>query len=160
LEDIVAFYLDPRATAWLTQAGGVILRYGLVVIFLTFGLLKFTSAEAAAIEPLGVHSPILFLLYRIVPSQTASDVIGVIELGLAGLIGMRRFSPILSGAGSLGAAFALLTTLSFLVTTPNLDPNFQGFILKDLVLLGAAIWTAGEAFGAVQPHGVAARAAT
>jgi len=159
MESIVKFHLDARAAARLTQAGGGLLRYGLVVIFLAFGLLKFTSAEAAAIEPLGAHSPILFWLYRIVPSQTASEVIGVIELGLAGLIGMRRFSPRLSGAGSLGTAFALLTTLSFLVTTPNLHPDFQGFILKDLVLLGAAIWTAGEAFGAVEAHGVAARAA-
>ena len=69
------------------------------------------------------------------------------------MIATRRFSPKLSGAGSLGTAFALLTTLSFLVTTPNLGSDFQGFILKDLVLLGAAIWTAGEAFGAVKARG-------
>ena len=145
--------LNSRAAGRLAVAGGVVLRCSLVAIFLAFGLLKFTPAEAAAIEPLGAHSPILFWLYRIAPPQTASDVIGVIELALASLISLRRFSPRLSGAGSLGAAFALLTTLSFLVTTPDLNPDFQGFILKDLVLLGAAIWTAGEAFGAVKAQG-------
>ena len=71
----------------------MVLRYSLVAIFLAFGLLKFTPAEAAAIEPLGAHSPILFWLYRIAPSQTASDVIGVIEVALASLISLRRFSP-------------------------------------------------------------------
>ncbi|HZZ37326.1 MAG TPA: DUF417 family protein [Caulobacteraceae bacterium] len=151
-------HVDPRAAGRLSQAGGVVLRYGLVVIFVAFGLLKFTRGEAAAIQPLGEHSPILFWLYRIAPSQAASNVIGVIELGLAGLIAARRFSPWLSGLGSLGTAFALLTTLSFLVTTPNLGPDFQGFILKDLVLLGAALWTGGEAFGAAQRSVVRAAA--
>jgi reactive chlorine resistance protein C len=41
-----------------------------------------------------------------------------------------------------------LVTLSFLVTTPGaLSPTspFQQFLLKDLVLLGAALLTAAEA---------------
>src|SRR5215469_7454420 len=51
-----------------------------------------------------------------------------------------------------------LTTLSFLFTTPGWEPTlgFPGisampgqFLLKDVVLLGAAIFTASEAFGAV-----------
>jgi reactive chlorine resistance protein C len=40
-----------------------------------------------------------------------------------------------------------LTTLSFLVSTPNVG-EASGFLLKDLTLLGAAIWTAGEALQA------------
>ncbi len=153
------FHVDARAAARLSQAGGVVLRYGLVVIFAAFGLLKFTSVEAASIQPLGEHSPVLFWLYRIATPKVASDVIGVIELGLAALIATRRFAPRLSGVGSLGTAFALLTTLSFLVTTPNLGADYPGFILKDLVLLGAAIWTAGEAFGALGTRGAAVQAA-
>ncbi|AXC13936.1 hypothetical protein ACPOL_4666 [Acidisarcina polymorpha] len=41
-----------------------------------------------------------------------------------------------------------LTTLSFLVTTPHLDAGSQGFLMKDLMFLGAAVYTAGEAFQA------------
>jgi reactive chlorine resistance protein C len=51
-----------------------------------------------------------------------------------------------------------LTTLSFLVTTPGWEPSLGGFpavsampgqfVLKDIVLLGAALWTAGEAWAA------------
>ena len=144
-------FVDPALwSGRLRQVGGVVLRYSLVVIFLAFGALKFTAGEAASIQPLGTHSPVLFWLYALADSQTASDVIGVIEIAMALAIASRRFTPGLSAAGSLGTAFALLTTLSFLFTTPQLDPNFQGFILKDLTLLGAALWSAGEALGAVQ----------
>ena len=52
-----------------------------------------------------------------------------------------------------------LTTLTFLITTPGWEPTLGGFpalsgavgqfLLKDIVLLGAAVFTAGEAFAAV-----------
>jgi uncharacterized membrane protein YkgB len=38
-------------------------------------------------------------------------------------------------------------TLSFLFTTPNVGEGAP-FLLKDLTLLGAALWTSGEALGA------------
>jgi uncharacterized membrane protein YkgB len=48
-----------------------------------------------------------------------------------------------------------LTTLSFLLSTPGWEPSLGGFpalsravgqfLLKDVVLLGAAIWSLGEA---------------
>lgn len=136
--------------ARLRQAGGVVLRYSLVVIFLAFGLLKFTPTEAASIQPLGAHSPVLFWLYAIASPQAASGVIGVIEILLALAIASRRILPLVSAVGSLGTALALATTLSFLVTTPQLDSDFQGFILKDLTLLGAALWSAGEALRAAR----------
>ena len=153
--DVIAAWEDR-----LRQAGGVVLRYSLVLIFLAFGLLKFTAAEAASIQPLGAHSPVLFWLYANGSPQSASDVIGVIEITLALAIATRRFLPAVSAAGSLGAAFALMTTLSFLVTTPKLDSDFQGFILKDLTLLGAALWTAGEALRAAKSAPVGRMAST
>lgn len=64
------------------------------------------------------------------------------------LIALRSFSPKASAAGSLAGNLHFLTTLSFLVTTPGaLSPgsDIGGFLMKDLVLLGAAIYTAGEA---------------
>jgi uncharacterized membrane protein YkgB len=42
-----------------------------------------------------------------------------------------------------------LVTLSFILTTPNIGEG-AGFLLKDLTLLGAALWTAGEAFDAAR----------
>lgn len=71
----------------------------------------------------------------------------MIELTIGSLIAMRSWSSKLSAIGIAAAIFMFLTTLSFLVTTPNVGEE-AGFLLKDLTLLGAAIWTAGEALQA------------
>lgn len=60
-------------------------------------------------------------------------------------------SPALSALGSLIASGTFLVTLSFLVTTPGVlapDHPFGGFLMKDLILLGAALYTAAEALDA------------
>lgn len=143
------FNLNERV---LSRAGGYVLRYSLVLFFVAFGFYKFTPQEAAGIQPLTEHSVGLFWVNRLLGVRGGSDFIGVIEI-VAGLMIASRFAaPRLSGYGSLLAAFALLNTLSFLFTTPNLDPQGSdaGFLLKDLTLLGAALWSAGEAFAAAR----------
>jgi uncharacterized membrane protein YkgB len=128
--------------------GKGIARYSVVLFFLGFGLLKFTAAEATAIHPLPVHSPLLFWLPRLVDQQVSSDVIGAVEIALALMMASRFFAPRLCAIGSFGIAASLVVTLSFLVTTPGLDPALGGFIIKDLTLLGVALWSAGEALAA------------
>lgn len=139
--------LEPRI---LIRSGGVVLRYSLVFFFIAFGLYKFTPQEATAVAPLMAHSPVLFWAGPLLGERGASNMIGVIEVALGVLIALRRFAPTLSAIGSLGTALALLVTLSFLFTTPGLDPQSSdaGFLLKDLTLLGAAFWSAGEALAA------------
>ncbi len=58
--------------------GGVILRYGLVLFLVLFGLAKFTEAEALTIQPWVAHSPFLGWLYSVTSVQGASNLIGVI----------------------------------------------------------------------------------
>lgn len=128
--------------------GKGIARYSVVLFFLGFGLIKFTAGEATAIHPLLVHSPFLFWLPRLLDQQLSSDVIGVVEIALALMMASRFFSPRLSAIGSFGIAGSLVITLSFLITTPGLDPALGGFIVKDLTLLGVALWSAGEALAA------------
>ncbi len=142
------------SSAWQTRAarrllliGEFMLRYSLVFFLLFFGALKWTAEEAKGIQPWMEHSPLLFWLVRAFGIQAASGCIGVIELTIGGLIAMRSWSPRLSAIGSTAAIFMFLTTLSFLVSTPNVGEE-AGFLLKDLTLLGAAIWTAGEALQA------------
>jgi reactive chlorine resistance protein C len=135
---------------WSLTIGQIIARYSIVLFFLGFGLAKFTGAEAAMIYPLLMHSPILFWLPKLFAQQTASDIIGIIEIILALMLASRPFAPRLSAFGSWGIAASLLTTLSFLVTTPNLDPSLSAFIVKDITLLGVALWSAGEAYSASQ----------
>jgi uncharacterized membrane protein YkgB len=53
-----------------------------------------------------------------------------------------------SAAGSLAGAATFVTTLSFLFTTPgalSLAHPAAGFLMKDVVLLGACLATAAEA---------------
>jgi uncharacterized membrane protein YkgB len=93
------------------------------------------------------HSPFFFWLYPTFGIQHGSEVIGVVELVIGVLIAARRWAPRASAVGSLAASGMFLVTLSFLFTTPNVGESAP-FLLKDLTLLGAAVWTAGEAIAA------------
>jgi uncharacterized membrane protein YkgB len=140
--------LPSNLQAWTLVTGQAVARYSVVLFFLLFGLAKFTAPEAAAIHPLLIHSPFLSWLPGLFDQQLASDVIGVVEIGLALMMASRPFAPRISAIGSYGVAASLVVTLSFLVTTPHLDPALSAFIVKDLTLLGVALWSAGESLQA------------
>jgi uncharacterized membrane protein YkgB len=141
----------------LQPLGTGVLRYGLVGLLLFWGALKFAQFEAEAIQPLLAHSPLLFWMLAVFDVRTASAIIGVVEIVIGLGILTRRLWPRVSGLASLGASGMFLVTLSFLFSTPSvLDPMSPafGFLVKDLILLGAALYTAGEALQA--PKRVAA----
>src|SRR3546814_5241399 len=73
-----------------------LLRCSLVVIFLLFGGMKFTSYEAASIAPFIEHSPIMSWLHVLFGVQGASYVIGVIELSTAAALILGAFQPVFS----------------------------------------------------------------
>ena len=141
-----------RGERILATVGTFILRYGIVLFLVVFGLAKWTKAEADGIQPMVAHSPLMFWLYRLTDVQHGSEVIGVIELVIAAMMAVRPFLPRVSAWGSILAIPMFLTTLSFLVTTPGIgaSPSDSGFLMKDLILLGAACWTAAEALGAAR----------
>ncbi len=140
--------------------GTYVLRYGLVIILIWVGLLKFSPYEAEGIKPLVENSIFLSWVYNVMSVQVFAKVLGVIEIILAILIATRQFSPKLSAIGSMGVIFMALVTLSFLLTTPGvwqpelgfpfLSPMPGQFLAKDLLLLGTGIYTAGEALVASQ----------
>lgn len=139
--------IDARI-AQLEEVGLGVLRYGVVFLLVAIGATKFTAWEAAAIEPLLSNSPFLAWLPRTLGLQAASNLIGAVEIAIGAAIAARRLSPAVSAAGSLAAAGTFLTTLSFLFTTPGaLSPGspVSGFLMKDVVLLGASLATAAEA---------------
>ena len=135
--------------------GVLVLRYGLVVILLWVGFLKFTTYEAEGIKPLVENSPLVSWAVGLLGLRGFSNLIGFVEIVLALLIATRSFMPKLSAIGSLGAVIMFIITLSFALTTPGVwqpgygfpypSPMPGQFLAKDLILLGAAIWTAGEA---------------
>lgn len=142
----------------LEKIGANVLRYGLVAVLLWVGLLKFTAYEAEGIQGLVANSPLMSWAYSVMSVRSFAAVLGVIEITLGLLIALRPVAPKLSGFGSIGAIFVFLTTMTFLLTTPGvwqpgygfpcLSPMPGQFIAKDLIFLGAAIWTAGEALRA------------
>lgn len=146
--------IPPAFISALERTGIGVSRYGLVAILLLIGGLKFTHAEAQGIQPLVSQSPFMSWMYSVLSVQAVSNLIGVIEIGVAFLMALRPISPRASFIGSLGAVITFLITLSFLVTTPGAFeagywyPRLGGtgqFLIKDLALLGASIWTAAEA---------------
>lgn len=145
--------------AWLGRAALVTLRYGLVLILLYFGAFKFTQVEAEAIEPLVRHSPLLGWGYGVASVREVSALIGVSEIATALLIALRAWSTRACVLGSLAGVVTFLVTISFLFTTPGTwlsvpgfalpIPNELGaFVLKDVFLLGAALFSAAEALAA------------
>jgi len=142
--------LSSWSVSKLETVGHFVLRYGLVFILVLFGTEKWTTAEAQGIQAWVAHSPFMFWIYRVLSVQAGSEFIGGIELLIAALIVIRRWFPMLCAIGSLAGVFMFLITLSFIVTTPNIDPDSKGFLLKDIFLLGASIWSAGEALRATR----------
>jgi uncharacterized membrane protein YkgB len=139
------------------QALGVfITRYGLAAIFVWIGAMKFTAYEAQAIQPLVANSPLMSWLYLLFSVQAFSNWLGVLEITIGLMIAARPISSTISAAGSGLAAVLFLGTLSFMLSTPPVWETSLGgfpalsvapgqFLLKDLGLLGAAVWTMGEA---------------
>lgn len=127
------------------NAGNLIARIGLIVTLFWIGAMKFTLAEAMAIEPLVRQSPLLAWLLDIVDLRTLSNAFGVIEIVTAVLIGLGLVRPLFGVIGGLLAIGTFLITLSFLVTSTTYEhtiPFFStggSFIVKDIVLLGASV---------------------
>ena len=139
--------------------GNAALRSCLALVLFWIGGMKFTAYEAAAIQPLIATSPLMSWLYRIFSVRGASDLIGIAELTIAVLILLRPISPRATLAGGLGAIAMFLTTLSFILSLPGgvwaaglgfpLLGEAGGFLIKDVVLLGASVAIATEAYSAI-----------
>jgi uncharacterized membrane protein YkgB len=141
----------------LTKIGRIIIRYGLVIVVGWIGALKFTEYEAKGIEGLLVNSPFIVWAYHLVGLRALSSLIGIVEILVAILLALRYLAPAISTLGGIGAILMFLTTLSFLFSTPVAFqaegfPFLSGavgqFLIKDLVLLGAAVWMTGDSLRA------------
>ncbi|MCP1854170.1 MULTISPECIES: DUF417 family protein [Bradyrhizobium] len=122
-----------------------ILRWVMVVIFVSFGMQKFTLQSAQGIAQFISNSPFISWL-SVFGLRGEAYVLGVAEFGIAALLVAGAFSPLLSAIGSLMGVFTFAVTWSFFFTTPGVvkwslstDPmawNLAGeFLFKDIVLL-------------------------
>jgi uncharacterized membrane protein YkgB len=122
-----------------------ILRWVMVVVFVSFGMQKFTLQSAQGIVQFISNSPFISWL-SLFGLRGEAYFLGVAEFVIAALLAAGAFSPILSAVGSLMGVVTFAMTWSFFFTTPGVvkwslstDPiawNLTGeFLFKDIVLL-------------------------
>src|SRR6201994_44279 len=95
-----------------------ILRWVMVVIFVSFGMQKFTLQSAQGIVQFISNSPFVSWL-QVFGLRGEAYVLGVAELGIAALLAAGAFSPLLSAIGSLLGVITFAVTWSFFFTTPG-----------------------------------------
>ena len=145
----------------LQAAGLAAARYGIAINLLSVGRLKFEDYEVENIRPLITQSPVFSPLVSRLGERKLARLIGATEIVIGSLIAAKPFAPRVSALGSLASVAMFATTLSFLATTPEawqqkrrepkLSPAGQ-FLVKDIVLLGAALLTAGDSLEAARTH--------
>lgn len=172
------------AAARIDRLGMGLLRLGLVIVLVWIGGLKFANYEADGIVPLVANSPVMSFFYHhpapeyrhymnregeVIPAHQEwhesngtypfSHGLGIVIVLIGLLIALYPISPRASFVGSFFLIFMALTTLSFLVTTPEawvpaLGASTHGFpylsgvgrlIIKDAIMLGAAVLTLADA---------------
>jgi len=169
--------------ASLDRVGMGLLRLGLVIVLLWIGGLKFAKYEADSIVPLVSNSPLMSFVYHhpapeyrpymnkegeLNPAHRQwhqtngtypfSYGLGIVIVSIGLLIATYPFLPQVSAVGSFLLALMALTTLSFLVTTPEacvpaIGDSTHGFpylsgvgrlVIKDSIMFGAAVVTLAD----------------
>ncbi|MBR0843517.1 DUF417 family protein [Bradyrhizobium liaoningense] len=122
-----------------------ILRWVMVIIFVSFGMQKFTLQSAQGISQFISNSPFISWL-SILGLRGEAYFLGFMEFAIAALLIAGAFNPLLSALGSLMGVITFAITWSFFFTTPGVvtwslstDPmawNLAGeFLFKDIVLV-------------------------
>jgi uncharacterized membrane protein YkgB len=149
----------------ITRLGQLVSRYGLVVVLAWIGFGKYVKMESRVLIE---HSPLMSWIYDVFSVTTVARGLGTMEIVAALLIAVRPVWPRVSAAGSGLAVVLFLGTISFLFTTPGVVGTHAAglpvlsalpgqFLLKDVVLIGVALWTMGDsltAASAARPEAV------
>ncbi len=122
-----------------------ILRWVMVLIFVCFGIQKFTPQSAYGIVKYIANSPLVSWL-SIFGVRGEAYLLGFVELATAAVLAAGAFRPLFSVLGAAMGIVTFVITCSFFFTTPGVvkwslsaDPiawNLTGeFLFKDIVLL-------------------------
>ena len=167
----------------LDRVGVGLTRLGLVIVLCWIGGTKFAAYEAESIVPFVANSPLMSFFYAhpapeyqhytnkegdLVPAHRQwhetnrtylfSYGLGTVIIVIGLLIALHPILPQVAALGSFLLIGMSLTTLSFLVTTPEawvpaLGTSAHGFpflagpgrlVIKDVIMLGAAIVTLAD----------------
>ncbi|WP_101951456.1 DUF417 family protein [Mycobacterium sp. 3519A] len=142
----------------LIDAGQLITRYGLVVVLAWIGFGKYLKMDAKVLIQ---HSPLMSWIFDFLSPVAVARGLGTMEIVAAVLIAVGPRWPRAAFVGSALAVVLFVGTLSFLFSTPGvvvghlagvpvLSAQPGQFLLKDLVLIGVAIWTLGDSLRALR----------
>lgn len=133
--------VDRRVTTWLARYSIPLLRIGLGVVFLWFGLLKFIPG-ASPVQDLAVRT-IAVLTFGLIPPQLSLWVLATWEC----LIGLGLLSRRMLRTTVIALLLQMAGTLTPLVFFPvetfirlPYAPTLEGqYIIKNIVLITAAL---------------------
>ncbi|KPN73206.1 MULTISPECIES: DUF417 family protein [Neisseria] len=109
------------------------LRAGVFLVFLVYGIFKWMQFEVDALEAM-LPKTWLGFLYPLLGAHGASYLLGVVEAVAYISLFLGFFKPRLSIAGDVLVIVTGLVTLSLL-----LQIGFNGFVFKDVMLIGAGL---------------------
>ncbi len=136
----------------LKTTGIFILRYGLALVIIWLGFLKFKNTEAEYTHQLISGGYFSWVLQYLTP-YALNQIVAYLQILIGLFIMLKPVSRSLSFWGGLMATFMFLVSISLLFTTPIVWQSGYGFpelskigqtILKDFVLFGAAAWCVGD----------------
>lgn len=165
--EATAMMTDRPGTSRTTAIAPLLPRYGLVIVLAWFGAMKFTTYEAHGISHWVANSPLMGWLYNVISIDAFGRFNGSIELVTAALLAVKPWYPKASVLGGIFASLFFVTTLSFMITTPGTGEASAGgfpvlsadgeFLMKDIALLGLALWLLVDAIDATRARAGAAK---
>lgn len=151
---------DEGAQDRVTSVAALVARYGLVIVLAWFGAMKFTHYEADGISHWVANNPLMSWMYHVMSVDAFGRLNGSVELITAVLLAVKPWYPKASVAGGAIASLFFVTTLSFMITTPGTGEASAGgfpvlsadgeFLMKDIALLGLALWLLADAVEATR----------
>jgi uncharacterized membrane protein YkgB len=166
----------------MDRAAVAVTRVAMIIVLVWIGALKAANYEAEGIVPLVANSPLMSFFYAdpgeyrahmnpegaVVPANHAwheangtypfAHELGVAIVLFGLMLALHPWLPQVAAAGSALVVLMSLTTLSFLVTTPEawvpaLGATTHGFpylagpgrlVVKDVIMMGAALVTMAD----------------
>lgn len=137
-----------------TSLSHFILRYGLALVFIWLGWLKFKNTEADYLNDILKNSSLFAWMLKYITAYTFSLIVAYLQLAIGILLLLKPASKKLAFAGGIMAVVILSLSVTTLCTSAYVWQSGYGFpelskvgqsMLKDLVLLGAAAWCVSDA---------------
>nr|WP_321454108.1 DUF417 family protein [uncultured Carboxylicivirga sp.] len=130
-----------------------IFRYGLALVFIWLGVLKFKNSEADYLKDILQNSSLFSWMLKYVTSYTFALLIAYLQIAIGILLAIKPVAKKLSLIGGFFAVLVLGISVLTLFTSGYVWQTGYGFpelsklgqsILKDLILFAAATWCVGD----------------